>query len=141
MALVVNIQTGEQTIAAEPSLTLAERREALIPRIEHERWEHEVGGMTFGGATIPTDDRAKTLITGSYNAAIREGEDYSDEWKVAPGMYVPLDHDTVVALADALKAHIRACFAREKELTMAVLDASTHAAMDDAEAAIATGWP
>src|SRR5690606_23922316 len=98
------------------------------------------GGMTFGGMTIPTDDRAKTLIMGARTAAVEQGDGYSDEWKIAPGVYVPLDAAAAIALGDALLAHIRACFAREKALIQAVLDASTHNAMDEAEDAIEARW-
>lgn len=121
--------------------TLAERRDTLIPRVEQVRWEKEIGGMGFGGAIIPTDDRAKTLIMGARTAAVEQGEAFADEWKIAPGIYVPLDAPTAIALGDALLAHIRACFAREKALIAAILGAGTHDDMDAAEAAIETGWP
>lgn len=128
-------------LANAPEPTLQERRDILIPRIEQMRWDKEVGGMTFGGVPIPTDDRAKTLIMGARTAAVEQGEAYSDEWKISPGVYVPLDAAAAIALGDALLAHIRACFAREKALIQAVLDANTHAAMDEAEDEIETGWP
>jgi hypothetical protein len=121
--------------------TLQERRDTLIPRIEQMRWDKEVGGMTFSGMPIPTDDRAKTLIMGARTAAVEQGGAYSDEWKISPGVYVPLDAAAAIALGDALLAHIRACFAREKALIQAVLDAEDHDAMDDAEDAIESGWP
>lgn len=121
--------------------TLQERRDGLIPRIEQMRWDKEIGGMNFIGMPIPTDDRAKTLIMGARTAAVEQGEAYADEWKIAPGNWVALDATAAVALGNALLAHIRACFAREKALIQAVLDANSHAAMDDAEDAIDTGWP
>lgn len=121
--------------------TLAERRVLLISRIETLRLDKENGGMAFNGAPIPTDDRAKTLIMGARTAAVEQGDDYSDEWKISPGVYVPLDAAAAIALGDALLAHIRACFARERVLTQAALDASNHGAMNAAEAAIETGWP
>lgn len=121
--------------------TLQERRDILIPRIEQMRWDKEVGGMIFNTMPIPTDDRAKTLIMGARTAAVEQGDAYSDEWKISPGVYVPLDATAAIALGDALLAHIRACFAREKALIQAVLDANTHNAMDEAEDAIGEGWP
>jgi hypothetical protein len=120
--------------------TLQERRDILIPRIENMRWDKEVGGMAFGGVVIPTDDRAKTLIMGARTAAVEQGEEYSDEWKISPGVYVPLDAAAAVALGDALLAHIRACFAREKALILAVIDAQSHDELDDVENSIEEGW-
>lgn len=129
------------TLVDRPTPTIAERRQDLIQRVEQVRWEKETGGLNFAGAPIPTDDRAKTLIMGARTAAVELGDTYEDEWKIAPGLYVTLDAATAVALGDALREHVKACFAREKVLTLAILAASTHPALDAIEADIETGWP
>lgn len=122
-------------------IDVANRKLQLVKRIEDKRWEVEVGGMSFNGMQVPTDDRSKTLTLGARTAAIEQGEDYYDEWKISPGVYIPLNAETAIALGDALLAHIRASFAREKVLSLAALAAEDHDALDLVEAEIDNDWP
>lgn len=76
------------------------------------RWEREVGGIVVGGVTVHTDDRSKMLLAGARMAA--EGDTaWTTEWKAADGTFVTLDAGTIVALSNALLAHVAACFAVE----------------------------
>lgn len=97
------------------------------------RWEKETGGTTFNGMQISTDDRAKTLIEGA-------AEDLSDtettSFKVN-GAWATLDGVTMRAVRDALRAHVKTCFALEASLSADIQSSTitTKAQIDTAN------WP
>lgn len=96
--------------------------ELLLPRVLNrlasERWTHEVGGMEVGQMTVPTDDRDKALLRGAAENARRDPQ-YSERWKIAQGVYQPLDAATLIALDEALTQHIRLMFAIEEHYAVA----------------------
>lgn len=95
------------------------------------RYDAEVGGIYLGDLRIATDDRSKTMIAGAALAALRN-PDYLLNWKTPAG-FVQLQAGQVLAVADAVHAHVQACFDREAAL-LAMGDAVSP---DDLEA----GWP
>lgn len=97
------------------------------------RYEHEVGGMAFGGIPIATDDRSKLLINGAASRASREA-DYTLRWKSGEG-FIDLPAEQVILLADAVADFVQACFEREDVLLQAVADGSITAEM------LNQGWP
>lgn len=111
----------------------AERKAALAAR----RYEAECGGILFNGAPIATDDRSKTLLNGKYRTA-EKNPAMLHRWKSEAGEVV-LDSATVIAIGDAVSAHVQACFDHELDL-IALIDAAADAAavlVVDIE----TGWP
>lgn len=74
------------------------------------RWRREVGGTTVLGIPILTDDRAKLLITGSRVAAMANPA-WETIWYAADGSTHPVDSPTMIAISDAVAAHVAACFA------------------------------
>lgn len=79
------------------------------------RWEKEVGGIEVNGLTVATDDRSKTMISGARVAAMAN-PDFTTAWKGSSGEFVPLDASAVVAISDAVLAHVSNCFAIEAQV-------------------------
>jgi hypothetical protein len=111
---------------------LPDTKAAKLAELAEYRWERETGGITVNGLPVYTDDRSKLLL----NGARSRGQ--GARWKTTAG-FVHLTAEEVEALAQAVAAHVQACFDREAELTEqieALTDWQAVAAFD-----ITTGWP
>ena len=105
----------------ETPLVLAKR--AKLAEIAAERWKAEVGGVMLNDMAIDTSRESQALITGAALAATLD-TNYICQWKTATG-FVTLDASTVIAAAQAVRAHVQGCFDREAELSAAVESAGT----------------
>lgn len=117
--------------------TRAERKAALTADVSQKRWEVETGGIVVGGATIMTDRGSQAMVNGAYAGALRN-PDVLIDFKGASG-WVTLDAATMIAIGDAVFAHVQACFTRERALHQAIEAAATHAALDAVD--VEAGWP
>lgn len=100
-------------------------------RIKRRRDAALITGTSVGGITVATDDTSQSRITGAALAVTLDPE-ATIQWK-AGGGFVVLTAAQVIAIAQAVRAHVQACFDREAEL-LAALDAGE---AYDPEA----GWP
>ena len=105
-------------VTPPPAPTLAEMKEAKKAELALARYRAEVSGTEFGGVHIKTDRQSQSLITGAALAATQD-PGYSVVWK-AEGGFVTLTAEQIIAAAQAVRAHVEACFAREAELSSAV---------------------
>lgn len=78
------------------------------------RWRRETGGITVAGLAVATDDRSKLMLSGARIAAMADPA-YATRWKTPAG-WVDLDAATIIALSDAVQAHVAACFALEAQV-------------------------
>lgn len=111
-----------------PGLTLQEYAAA-------KRWEKEVGGIEINGLTVATDDRSKTMISGARVAAMANS-DFTTAWKGSGGVFVPLDASAVVAISDAVLAHVSNCFAIEAQV-LADIESGAITTVEQIDAAFA----
>ncbi|WP_209427529.1 DUF4376 domain-containing protein [Pararhodobacter sp. SW119] len=105
----------------------AERR-----RIRMRRDLALAAGVMVGSVTVQTDDRAQQRLQAAAFGALRD-PGCRIAWKAAGGRFVTLDAGQVIALADAVRAHVQACFDHEARL-LAALDAGRPVDPD-------AGWP
>lgn len=100
---------------AAPALTPAD----LIGYAALQRWTRETGGITVSGLPIATDDRSKTLIIG---ARIQAGADstYVAKWVATDGSIHDLPASAIIAVSNAVAAHVSACFAAFKDVADAI---------------------
>ncbi len=122
-------------------LTFAERRAAKLSALANRRWQAETGGIVVGGVSVKTDRESQGVLTGAYVKAADDPSFAIANWKVAPGTFVTLDAASIIAIGDAVTAHVQECFDREADLDaaiMAVADGDV-AALDAID--IETGWP
>lgn len=101
------------------------------------RWQVEWGGIVAGGVPISTDDRSKMMI-GFAQARALADPNYTTGWKGADGTFVALDAAAVIAIANAVAAHVEACFAMEATVLAAIAEEeiTTTAEIDGAFAAL-----
>ena len=83
------------------------------------RWQAEVSGVDG----IRTDRESQSMITGAALKAMQD-ETYSCRWKTEAG-FVELTAPQILAIADAVRAHVQGCFDREAELLELVEAATT----------------
>ena len=93
------------------------------------RYAAEISGITLSGAVIRTDRESQALITGAALAASHD-ENYSVTWKAKNG-FVTLTAAQIIAVAQAVRAHVEACFDREAELQTAIEAAESAEALDE----------
>lgn len=87
----------------------------LLSALAARRYAVEVGGITVNGQTIATDDRAKVMANGAA-AAAQKNASFTTKWKTSAG-FVTLNAAAIIAIADAVAAHVDKCF--ESEATVA----------------------
>lgn len=90
---------------AAPAPTLP----TLLAYAADRRWRREVGGITIGSVPIATDDRAKIMIMCARVAA-QANPDWTTVWHGADGKTYPLSATAIIAISDAVEAHVNAGF-------------------------------
>lgn len=102
---------GDQTEQAlQDVLTPHGMFASLTAYAEDAKWRREIGGITVAGLSVATDDRSKLMIAGARLAALADPA-WTTQWHVGGGVLVPLAAPEVVAISDAVLAHVDACFA------------------------------
>jgi hypothetical protein len=101
------------------------------------RYEKENGGITVGEAEIDTDRNSRAMLHAAKYGFDKELAT-SVHWKAKSG-FVTLTSEQIMAISQAVFAHVQACFAAE-----AAHNAAIDAVTDVAELAaydVTTGWP
>jgi len=102
-------------------------------RIAARRYQEEIKGITVNGSQIKTDHASQMKMIGAALAATIDPAK-TRKWK-AGGGFVDINAATTVAVAQAVDAHVQACFDREAVLVAAV-DAGTYTS-----SMLDEGWP
>lgn len=99
------------------------------------RWEKEVGGIAVNGSMVDTSRESQARITGAYNYAQANPSEII-RYKAASG-WMTLDAPTMVAIANAVGAHVQHCFAVEAAVAADIANGSitTTEQIDEAFAA------
>lgn len=113
----------------------------LLAYAGERRWRAETGGITVGDIAVYTDDRSKMMLIGA-RAAAEANPGFTTRWKTIDGSFVVLDATTLIALSNAVLAHVDACFAREADVQAAILEeeVTTREAIDQAFADVSAPW-
>lgn len=124
------------TVSPRP---VEERRAAMLQAVRDRRWTAETGGVTVAGAPIRTDEKSQAKLAGAVALFDLDPEMDSLEWEAQPGVFVTLTEAQIKGIGVAVGAHVQACFARSKVLTLAIQAAEDHADLDAID--IAADWP
>lgn len=89
-------------------------------------------GISVAGVQIQTDEKSQARIMGAALSALLD-PDYTLDWHAADGSILTLTGQQVIGIAQAVRAHVQACFDRTAVL-LAELSAGGSADPD-------TGWP
>ena len=122
-------------VEALPEKTFDELKAQKKQDIAAARYEAETAGTTVNGITIDTGRDSQALITGAALAAMLD-ENYSLNWKTPSG-FIHLIAPEIIAVAQAVRAHVQSCFDREGELVALVDAAETPEDLDE----IIISWP
>lgn len=112
------------TVRAKTAEEQQAARLAKLAELGAIRFAKEEGGTVFNGAPLATDRVTQTKLTAAYVKATANPDYVIADWKFAPGVFGTLNAATIIAAANAVEAHIQACFTRESELTAAILAAN-----------------
>ena len=109
---------------------------ALISYAAQKRWSVETGGIVVGGVPVATDDRSKVMIIGARVKADAD-PNFTTEWKTPAGTFATVNAATIIAISDAVLAHVDACFAIDATVLAEIADGTitTIAEIDAAD------WP
>jgi hypothetical protein len=103
---------------------LEELKQTKLQEIAYERWKEETGGITLpDGTVVKTDRESQALLTAAVLKA-QDDPDYVVNWKAKNG-WIQIDAATLTAIADAVRAHVQACFDKEKQLTEKIMAATS----------------
>lgn len=111
-----------------PEDKFQQAKEKKRAEIARKRWEEETGGITLNGTEIATDRESQGLLTGAVLKA-KDDPAYSVRWKARNGWF-SLDAATIIAIADAVRDHVQACFDKEEVLQNQVDAATTEAELE-----------
>ena len=132
---VFSVWGKEPTMQDGHEPTLDELKAQKKTEIAAARYEREIAGVTVNGVLIDTGRDSQALITGAALAAMLD-ENYSLNWKTA-NVFIHLTAPEIIAVAQAVRAHVQACFDREAELCALADEAETAEDLDE----IVISWP
>ena len=114
--------TAEEWAELNPAhvveISLEELKNVKKTEIAGARYNAETAGIRYGDFDIATDRDSQALITGAALAAIQDSS-YSARWKATSG-FITLTSDQILSVAQAVRAHVQACFDAEADLTAAI---------------------
>ncbi|MEZ2224385.1 DUF4376 domain-containing protein [Rhizobium sp. RCC_161_2] len=84
------------------------------------RYAVETGGIVINGMSVMTDRGSQSLITGAYNY-VQANPDVSVKFKTSGGSFVALTAAQMTLIANAVGAHVQACFAAEGEVDQEII--------------------
>ena len=132
---VMQIWGDTPTLPDPVPITLEDLKAQKKAEIAAARYAAETAGTTVNGVLIDTGRDSQALITGAALAAMLD-DGYSLNWKTATG-FIHLSAQEIIAVAQAVRAHVQSCFDREGELVAQVDAAKTENDLD----AIEITWP
>ena len=111
--------TGGRATATYPVVDYSPEEIDGILEAARERKRSEIASARFEAETagidgIKTDRESQALITGAALKAMQDST-YSCRWKGVSG-FIELTAPQILAIADAVRAHVQSCFDREAEL-------------------------
>lgn len=132
---MTEVETAEWLASTRPPMP--EARERAKATLAAQRWAAEQRGITVGGIPVSTDMSSQIKVLGAAVAAQMD-PGYTVEWKTPVG-FISLNATDVIGIAQAIRAHIQACFDNEAALTAAIDAADDHDALEAIDLGI--GWP
>lgn len=111
----------------------------LKDHLVHVRQAVEYGGITFNGMTIPSDEKTEGRIGRAYTKAINDPNYTIDNWTTDGGATsFTLTASMIIAIGDALDAHIQKCFSVNVAVTAQIVSGAL-TTKTQVEAAFAAG--
>lgn len=125
---VLHVITAEDALAAHVN--------EMKRRVAAQRWRVETGGIMADDVAVSTDRDTQAKLT-AVRIIAKEDPAYTCNWKL-PGGFVTVNAAQIIAMADAVRAHVQSAFDREAALLTEIEAATTHTEL--AAVNIAAGW-
>lgn len=107
---LTQVEIDQRAIEEQNSLDLAKTN---YPRILRDKKLYSE--INIGGVLITPDDITQQRIMAARIIA-KEDPSYTVNWKTNSG-YISLDANTIIAISDAIRAHVQKCFDAEKTVS------------------------
>lgn len=110
--------TGSYTPPADPAnepMTLERAQAMKLAELADWRYSMETGGINVAGTKIKTDRESQATLTGAF-ISLSQGLATTIDWKADGGQWVTLTLAEITPIAQAVVAHVQACFTAEKAL-------------------------
>lgn len=124
---------GEAPAAGEPDalpLAVPAPTEALLKAYAaQKRFMVETGGIDVGGSAVATDRGSQGMLTGAYVQAVGDSN-FTTNWKQPDGTFAAVDAATIMAIGQAVLAHVSACFTAESQAVAAIVSGAATAWSD-----------
>jgi hypothetical protein len=125
-------------VAVFEYVSLANLKSARLQELAQRRYAAEEGGTTLGGNPLATDRITQAKITSAYVKAVADDGFQITAWKSGSGVFSTLTAASIIAAANAIEAHVQACFDNEASLSGKITDAADLAEL--AAVDIEGGW-
>ena len=114
-------------------------KEELKKTVTDRRYSVETGGITLpNGVKIKTDRESQAQLSSAYSS-LKNGLITDTQWKGDNGEWVLVTLTEIEPIAQAVAAHVRACFAAEKQHFESIDAITTFEGLDQYNTN--TGWP
>lgn len=110
----------------------------LLAEVAAKRWQVETSGIIIGDTPIATDRESQAQLTSSYTL-LKSGLITNTPWKSADGRFTLVTLPDLEPIAQAVGAHVRACFAAEQSHNEDINALAAQSDLDDYDVDI--GWP
>lgn len=144
-SLLAEQSAGKQIIADGNGYPIAidppqpvRTKASLLADVAAKRWQVETGGILVAGHPIATDRESQSQLTSAYTS-LKGGLIADTPWKSSDGSFTLVTLAEIEPVAQAVAAHVRACFAAEQAHSEAIDELETQAELDAYD--INTGWP
>lgn len=131
------LAAGNVPLPVTPVMTLSEAIAAKREEATAARWKHETGGIELGGVRVGTGLDDQNRISGVLSAIAVGGLD-SVDFKAASG-WLRLTAADLQGIAQAISAHVQACFSAERAHHEAIDQLTSPAQV--AAYDLTQGWP
>jgi len=132
----VQITDAEAAAILNPPLTIEEVKANKLAALAAYRYEQETAGIVVGDATIKTDRESQAMISGAKMFSDLNPTALID-WKGADG-WVQINQATLLAIGQAVGAHVQSCFSAERTHAEAIAALTTAAEIEAYD--FTTGW-
>ena len=122
-----------------PEPTLNQLKEEALQNLAERRWIAEEAGTSVNGMSILTDRETQAKLTAAYVKASQNSSYIIESWKFAPGVFITLTSSMIILIADAVEAHVQACFHNEAVLSNQIVSATTKEELYQVD--LNAGWP
>ncbi len=127
------------TVRNRTAPELAQAKADKLDQLRNLRWQKSVGGMTFNGMAIRTDDASQAKIAGLVALFEKAPGLATSDFEAQPNVWVTFDQATANALGVAVGLHVQACFSNQRTLAALIDAAGSFADLEEID--IAAGWP